>query len=293
MRIFGKFILLLLGAEFLTAFLTYPSWLLVNTVADIPIHRVRDRVAMLLIAAGLWFFLPRWQLATRDVLGYGLPRRIFLRQLSAGFLAALALMLPLVLALLGLAIRVPGNFTSPAALTGLIGQGLLAGLAVGFIEETCFRGVMYGGIERESGVVLATLLPTVLYAAGHFFGGTLRVPQDQVTFASGFRIVADVFTKFERPLDVLDSFLALCALGVLLSLIRKRTGAIAGGIGLHAGAVCVIWVMTKSTHVNPGSHWAWLVGDYNGVIGWMACAWICVIAGVYSVVGRRAEIHSQ
>jgi membrane protease YdiL (CAAX protease family) len=281
MRSFFKFILLLAGAEVLTAVLTYPSWLLVQTVADVPIHRVRDRVAMLLIAAGLLFFLRRWNLATRDVLGYSLPKRVFLRQLLAGFAAAVVLMMPLALALFGLAIRVPDGDLSLIALTTLVGQGLLAGLTVGFIEETCFRGAMYGGIRRESGIMLATLLPTVLYAAGHFFGGHLRIPRDEVTFVSGFRVVGDIFASFERPLDVLDSFLALCGLGILLSLIRSRTGAIAGGVGLHAGAVCVIWVLRKSSHLNRDSNWAWLVGSYDGVIGWMAFAWICVMAVAY------------
>jgi uncharacterized protein len=281
MRMFLRFILLIAGAWILTAVLTYPSWLLVQTVADVPIHRVRDRVAMLLIAAGLLIFLPRWNLATREVLGYSLPRREFLSQLSAGFAAGVVLMMPLVLALLALGIRVWDSHLSPIMLTTLIGQGLLTGPAVGLIEETCFRGVIYGAIRRESGIVLATLLTTALYATSHFLGGNLRIPTEQVTFLSGPRVVGNMFASFQRPLELLDSFLALSALGVLLSLVRSRTGAIAGGMGLHAGAVCVIGVLRKSSHVNPDSHWAWLVGSYDGVIGWMALPWICVIAAAY------------
>jgi membrane protease YdiL (CAAX protease family) len=281
MRVFLKFILLIAAAWILTAVLTYPSWLLVQTLIDVPIHRVRDRVAMLLIVAGLLIFLPRWNLATRDVLGYSLPRREFVGQLSIGFAAGVVLMMPLVLALFGLAIRVPDADLAPIVLATLIGQGLLTGLAVGFIEETCFRGAMYGAIRRESGVVLATVLPTVLYAAAHFLGGNLRIPSEEVTFLSGPRLVANMFASFQQPLQLLDSFLALGALGVLLSLIRSRTGAIAGAIGLHAGAVCVIVVLRSSSHVNPDSHWAWLVGSYDGVIGWMGLAWICLIAVAY------------
>jgi hypothetical protein len=52
------------------------------------------------------------------------------------------LMMPLALALFGLAIRVPDDDLSLIALTTLVGQGLLAGLTVAFIEETCFRGAM-------------------------------------------------------------------------------------------------------------------------------------------------------
>jgi hypothetical protein len=60
MRVFLKFILLIAAAWILTAVLTYPSWWLVQTLVDVPIHRVRDRLAMLLIVAGLLIFLPRW-----------------------------------------------------------------------------------------------------------------------------------------------------------------------------------------------------------------------------------------
>src|SRR6476469_7608425 len=45
----------------------------------------------------------------------------------------------------------------------------LSGLAVACIEETCLRGVMHTGIERESGTTAAVLLTAVLYAATHFF----------------------------------------------------------------------------------------------------------------------------
>jgi membrane protease YdiL (CAAX protease family) len=293
MRFLFKLVLLIAGAETLTAFLTYPAWLLVQTVADVPVHRVRDRVAMLLIAAGLAVFLPRWKLATRDVLGYSLPRRVFLRQTTIGFAAGAALVMPLALALLILSIRVPDHGLTPLGLATSLGQGLLTGLAVGFIEETCFRGVIYGGIRRESGIMLATLVSSALYAAGHFLGGHLRVPFAEVTFLSGFRVVGDVFASFEQPLDLIDSFLALSALGILLSLIRTRTGAIAGCVGLHAGAVCAITILRNSSQVNPGSPWAWLAGSYNGVIGWLALPWISVIAIIYwlhPALGRQSKI---
>jgi membrane protease YdiL (CAAX protease family) len=242
-----------------------------------------------LIAAGLILFLPRWKLATRDVLGYALPRREFLRQLCLGFAAGVILLIPLAGALLGLGVRVMDGGLTWVTVAGFAGQGLLTGLAVGLIEETCFRGLMFEAIRRESGIVLATILPTTLYAAGHFFGGHLRIPPDQVTFLSGPLLVGDTFAKFQTPLNLIDSFLALSALGTLLTLIRSRTGAIAAGAGLHGGAVCAITVLRKCTAVDPDSHWAWLVGSYDGVIGWMALVWISVITVAYWRVTRSAH----
>jgi membrane protease YdiL (CAAX protease family) len=281
MRFLSKMLLLVAASELLTALLTYPAWLLVETVADVPIHRVRDRVAMLLIAVGLVVFLPRWKVATRDALGYSLPRRVFLTQMGVGFVAGAALMIPLALTLLVLAIVVPNHGLTPLVLAALLGQGLLTGVAVGLIEETFFRGILYEGIRKESGILVATLMSSGVYAASHFLGGSLRLPASEVAFLSGFRVVGDVFSKFGEPLQLLDSLLALGALGILLCLIRARTGAIAAGAGFHGGAVCAITVLRGCSQLNAGSHWAWLVGTYNGVIGWLALLWISLIAWVY------------
>jgi membrane protease YdiL (CAAX protease family) len=201
--------------------------------------------------------------------------------MGVGFAAGAALMIPLALTLLVLAIRVPNHDLTPLVLAGLAGQGLLTGVAVGLIEETFFRGVLYGGIRRESGAWVATLVSSALYAASHFLGGSLRIPGSEVTFFSGLLVVGDTFAQFNHVLGLVDSSLALGALGIFLCLIRTRTGAIAGGAGFHAGAVCAITVLRGCSQIDPGSHWAWLVGTYNGVIGWLALPWICLVAGIY------------
>jgi membrane protease YdiL (CAAX protease family) len=170
-----------------------------------------------------------------------------------------------------------------------VGQGLAIGLAVGLLEETFFRGILYGGIRRESGAMVAALASSALYAVGHFLGGSMRIPASEVTFISGFHVVGDVFSKLGQPLELADSLLALAALGVLLCLIRARTGAIAASAGFHAGAVCAITVLRGASEVDPGSHWAWLAGSYNGVIGWLALAWIALIAWVYWHSGQSGR----
>jgi membrane protease YdiL (CAAX protease family) len=281
MRFLSKIVLLVATCELLTAVLTYPAWVLVQTMADVPVHRIRDRVAMLLIAAALVVFLPRWNVATRAALGYSLPRRDFVTQMGVGFVVGAALLIPLALTLLVLAIRVPDHGLTPLVLAALLGQGVLTGLAVCLIEETFFRGILYEGIRRESGIWVATLVSSGLYAASHFLGGNLRIPASEVTFFSGVRLMGDTFSKFEQPVQLVDSLLALAALGILFCLIRARAGAIAGNAGFHGGAVCAITVLRGCTQLNPGSHWAWLVGSYDGVIGWLALLWICLITWVY------------
>jgi hypothetical protein len=73
----------------------------------------------------------------------------------------------------------------------------------------------------------------------------------------------------------------------LLGLIRARTGHIAACIGLHAGWVCVIGVLRGLSVRNPASPWSFLVGDYDGVVGWLVFAWAALIIGLYAFLERR------
>lgn len=282
MPAFLRFFILLALSLVGAAVIAYPVWLAVGFISVEPFHRVLQRVAMLFALFGLVVMVRRSGLSNARALGYALPRPQFVRQMLAGFLAGLILMLPLVVLLFGLGIReLKPEFTwHIAALLGVIGGGALTGITVAFIEETFFRGAMQTAIERESGWLPAILLPSVLYASLHFLGGRLRVPPEEVQWSSGFDVLANLFERYATPLALVDSFIALVAVGVLLALVRLRTGAIAGCIGLHAGWVCVITSM-RSVSLVTDSRWSWLVGSYDGVIGWGALVLIALIIAGY------------
>ena len=292
MRAFLIFVALLGGALILAAAVTYPAWLLVGAVSVEPVHRVMNRVAMLLALIGLVYLTRRLGLSDRRSLGYGLPRVDFLRQAAIGWLCGVALMLPLTALLLILDIREPRPAMESNLLTLLAG-GVLSGLVVAFIEETFFRGVLFTAVARTSGVVAAVLAPSVLYASLHFLGGKLRVPADEVSWIHGFVVLSRLFERYAEPLAFADSFIALTVLGVLLALVRLRTGAIAASIGLHAAGVCAIAVLREATIVNPEAQLAMLVGAYDGVIGWAALVWFALIAAAYAWFGRRATVVSR
>ncbi|MGH8177574.1 MAG: CPBP family intramembrane glutamic endopeptidase [Steroidobacter sp.] len=286
MRSFLLFLALLAVSLVAAAALTYPAWLLVSTISVEPVHRVMNRVAMLFALIGLIYLTRRLGLSDRTSMGYGLPRRKFLRQLTIGWLCGVGLMTPLAALLLGLDIRqlkpdFDGSFLA------LLAGGVVSGLAVAFIEETFFRGVLFTAISRTSGVVAATLAPSVLYAGLHFLGGRLRVPADEVTWVHGFAVLSKLFERYAEPLKFADSFIALAMLGVLLCIVRLRTGAIAACIGLHAAGVCAIAVLREATLVNQSSEFAVLVGAYDGVIGWAALIWFAMISLGYVLLGRR------
>jgi CAAX protease family protein len=289
MRTFLKFLALLAAALVVAAALAYPAWRLVGLATDAPIHRVMHRIAMLIGLVGFVVLARRLGLADRQSLGYGLPRSVFLRQAGLGLAAGFVMMVPLVATLYGLGLRLvkPGFEWGGARLLGAIGQGLLTGVVVALIEETFFRGALQSGVERESGRRLAIILPALLYAFVHFLDGRLKIPAAEVVWASGFDVLANLLESYAHPLVLVDSFLALVAVGVLLALVRARTGAIAGCLGLHAAWVCVITVVREASVRNPEAHAAWLIGSYDGVIGWAALGWIAAMILVFAAIDRR------
>jgi uncharacterized protein len=280
MRPFFLFIALLAGSLVVAAALTYPIWLLVGFISIEPVHRVMNRIAMLIALIGLVILTRKLGLSDRETMGYGIPRSQFIRQLIVGWLAGFLLMTPLVIFLFGLDIRdVRPGFKGEWL--NLFLSGAVSGLVVAFIEETFFRGVLFSAVQRTSGMAAALIAPSILYASLHFLGGRLRVPPDEVSWEHGFLVLARLFERYAQPLTFADSFLALLMLGVLLALIRWRTGAIAACIGLHAAGVCTIAMLREATLVNTTAEHAEWVGSYDGVIGWGALVWFTLIGSVY------------
>jgi membrane protease YdiL (CAAX protease family) len=218
------------------------------------------------------------RLADRRALGYGLPSTDFRRALTRGFGLGVLILAALSIALWALDLRIPRFAGELPAVPKVLAQGLLGGLAVGFIEETFFRGAMYSAIRRGGGSrTAAVLLPSLLYAAMHFLKPQPFPAGAEVSLTTCLSSLGGAFPALFR-LENLDSFAALALVGIFLGLVRLRTGHIAWCIGLHAGWVLVIKLTRSYSEVNPGASGAWLVGDYDGMIGWLAAGWIGALA---------------
>lgn len=299
MRTFLTFQLIFILAALIAASLTPLLWAALQPLDDVPVHRVLNRIGMVVLGVGMLLYMRKRCLLDKVALGYAMPRRRFVRQMLTGLAVGVLTMLPLAFAIFSLELRVPSEeFSGPEFpatwVLAMVFKGLLTGLAVSFLEETYFRGAMFTAVIRESGLLPAIVLPTVFYAGLHFLGG-MRVPNEEVTWLTGFYLAANLFDAYAAPLLLVDSFLALVAFGVLLSLIRHRTGAIAGSIGLHTGGVGVIVTLHHLSVPNPGASYPWLVGSYDGVIGWMAFAWIGLLTAAYWSLSdrRRAGIWQR
>ncbi len=284
MRALAWFLAAIFGTLLLAAAVAWPVWLAAHALApELPFHRIISRFWQLLLLAGLMLVLGRLALRGREAWGYGLPRPTFLRQFAAGLAIGIATMLPMSLAMGSLGILGLRPGLDSTILLSALASGALAGLAVALVEETFFRGLMYQAVLRESGFALAAWSTALVYASVHFLARS-RIPADEVGWDSGIRLLGGALANFAHPFAIADSFVTLVLVGLLLALVRRRTGAIAAGIGLHMGWVWVIKTTTAVTHVDRESGWSMLVGGYDGYTGWLVAGW----AAILLVVGWNA-----
>lgn len=261
------------------AVFSYPCWLLLHPHFNFPFHRMGERIGMLALLVGFVLLARRLKLADRASLGYGLPRRAFVREMALGLLLGVVTLTLVVgaMSVLGLLDWSRLAALQPVALAKLIVVRFFTGLVVGFIEETFLRGAMQTGIARESGMPLAIALTAVVYAATHFFA-SYHIPPDQVTSHSGIDLLLGTLHAFAHPAAIADAFLALTAVGVLLGMIRAATGNIAACVGLHAGWVWVMLVVHELTQPRRDASLGFLLSRFDGFVGWLVFAWIVVLA---------------
>jgi membrane protease YdiL (CAAX protease family) len=289
MRAFMLFFGLMIAALASIAVFTYPAWLLLHPYFDFPFHRIGDRIGMLALVVGFILVARRVRLADKASLGYGLRRPLFIREMLIGLGLGVAGMLTIVVIMtaLGLLDWSEASSADAGRLAKIFFNRLLSGVAVGFIEETMLRGVMFTAIARESGTRKAILLTSLIYAAVHFLT-SYHIANDQVTSHSGIELLSGMLRWFSTPLAMADAFLCLFAVGWVLATIRAKTGNIAACIGLHAGWVWVILFTHELTKPVRGQPLSFLLSQFDGFIGWLVLAWTIVLGiGLNRFYARR------
>lgn len=255
---------------------------------DYPPHRVMGRLAQVFILLGLWPMLRAMRLADRASLGYAVPRPVFLRGVARGWELGVIVLLLLVAAELIVAIRIPES-DMPAAdsIAARAVQALVAGLLIATLEETFFRGALFSAIRRRGGLASAAAWSAALYSVLHVMKPGVLPEPGLFDWATAWQMFTGVFVDTFQWRH-LDTVVALFAVGVFLALVRERSGHIGWCIGLHAGWVFVIQVARRLTDANPDAVWAFLAGDYDGIIGWLAAGWIGLLAVGYWRLGKGA-----
>lgn len=183
------------------------------------------------------------------------------RHLTGGFLVATSFLF-----FLGLGLVLSGAFELKAAIpwSRLIWV-LLSAIAVAFIEEALFRGVLLGLVRQSLATPPAAVVVSLIFAVVHFF----RPATDKisvVTWHSGFDLLPQLFRQFSEPALVLGGAASLFLLGLLLAAATVKTSSLWLGIGLHAGFVFGKMSFNKITHriadLSP-----WFAQDLTAGIG--------------------------
>lgn len=114
---------------------------------------------------------------------------------------------------------------------------LVGALLVAAIEETVFRGILFGVMRRAVGFWAAAMAASFMYAAVHFAKPDPAVAVVYGHWYEGFRMLPYAFF-FPGGLEQVFPFaLTLFVLGLVLCGLVERQGNLYAALGLHAGLV--------------------------------------------------------
>ena len=199
--------------------------------------------------------------------------------LLLAFLATLALLLPLWAGLLALGVRVPAAVD--AADLARLPVYLLIGLAVAWLEELYFRGLLLSRVRRVAGPLVGS---TLLYALLHLFDPAPGAGAG--LWHGGLILLRDAWPADAAAWAAQAPRLALLALiGLGLGLLRLRYGFLSLCIGAHAAMVFSLKTFQRLTDAGAPAA-PWLGADALG--GWAAAAWMALLVAVLALrAGRR------
>ena len=289
MKAFLFFVFYFLLASLLAAVIAYPLFQLVGNDT----YRFESwvtRSALLFLILGLIPCIKFFDLSLRSI-GHNQSLVKFLKKSSIGFIVGLAILAPVIALLIYLDIRVLAN-DAEITLTFIL-KALAAGIVIALIEETLFRGLFFKLSENWHGGYTAVVISSLFYAMLHFIKPVEHIDQTLLSFNSGFEVIINAFrgASFMSP----DDFFALFVVGILLALVRLRTQTLAVCIGLHASWVFLIKLSKELTDGTNSSNWAYLTGDYDGIVGWLSFLWITLLSIallIYIIKSNRPYQHN-
>jgi uncharacterized protein len=276
------FIAVFVMALLFGAIAAYPVYTALSYFNEMEFHRVISRTTLFSGLVLSIFYLRFNGLLSLPGLGWQSEmhskKQIFLRGFAFGVL--IIFLLDSLLLLLGIYQFDNNVDTSLKSLAVVIIKALLAGLLVGLIEETIFRGALFGGLKKQTNAGVALVATSVLYAAVHFLKYR-AVPADvEIGWLTGIEIFPAALFRFSNPVTI-DSFLTLLILGFLFAFIRIRSNSIIPCIGLHVGIVASLKVLNYLTNYSGGTQFDYLVNKIDHQFGYLASALLLLCMLLY------------
>ncbi len=182
-------------------------------------------------------------------------------QIGVGFLVAGGFLLAT-----GMILNLAGAFTlkpNPPPIGALLQRSFVPAIAVSFLEEWIFRGVIFGLWLRYAKPLAACAGTSLFFAFVHFLapaqGSFIGKPGSPT---AGFVLLEKIMLHFVNLQFFITDFVTLFCIGMILAWARLRTGALWFPIGLHAGWIAAFKGFNMLHDKNTTSVlYPWGVGD--------------------------------
>ncbi|HNV85377.1 MAG TPA: CPBP family intramembrane metalloprotease [Candidatus Omnitrophota bacterium] len=144
-----------------------------------------------------------------------------------------------------------------------------AAFLIGVLEETFFRGFLYGRLKERWNLFWSLAGTNSFYSLLHFFkGGNYGVPPNP-DFTDSFKSMFHLLDPFWNPAQLVPAFLGLLLFGLILSYCYLKTRSLYFSIGLHAG--CVFFLKVDGWFVGSVPNTSLLIFGsknlYDGLLG--------------------------
>ncbi len=262
------------------------SYLFVSlSASEIPIRKIISKVTQLFLLLSI-FPIIKWLSLSKEKLGFS-NLKPFTTQVFWGFLLGLLSLLPVILMLFSLEIRILTDFSEWSIKVAIL--SLLLALLIGLVEETIFRGTLLTTLSTRIGLLSGVLLSSVYYAGLHFLRSKTHVPLEDLTWTTSFQLIYESFGSIFKY-DNFDSLLALLFVGLFLACVRlKLRQSIGICVGIHTGWVFIIKMTKKVSEITTASDTKFLVGSYDGIIGYLVVGWLCFLILLFMYYYRNQE----
>lgn len=283
-KIYVSFIpaLILLGITCVACVLSYLVALSFDDVTILRKLMIRLSQAMLFLSI---FPISKWLNLNKTMLGFTSFKHMF-AQFWRGFGLSFLVLLPAFFALNALGVH---SIDYSKAWTFLwvskkIGVAFGLALLIGLLEETVFRGLLLSSLRKYLSAFAAIWLSAIYYAALHFLDYKAPILQSSPTLQGSFELLGGAYQNMFALQDP-TAFLALCAVGLFLGVLRWRGEInLAVCIGCHTGWVTLIRMIKSTSQVHLDSPYAFLVSHYDGIIGLLVTGWLIFILIIYFCV---------
>ncbi|MGH7947990.1 MAG: lysostaphin resistance A-like protein [Candidatus Binataceae bacterium] len=287
MRFTLRLALAIVAAIFATVVLSpLVAWVVAAAGFRYPLPRIFDRVVMASVAVALVLFARQLGLGGLLRSGFAGPRRN-LGSAFRGIAVAFAAMA--VLVLLAWLAR-GGRPPDWGSIATNLPRWLMTAVTVALIEESFFRAILLGGMQREIGATRALVVSSIIYAGAHLVRAPDKYYVTSFEPAAGLHNLVASASQLAGVEAAVPAFIGLFILGLVLGRAYQLTGNLYFSMGLHAGIIVGLRVWSKC--VWRAKLPFWVGGDLDtpvisGIAAWAIA--LTMLATLPYLLGERSR----